>query len=211
MVTSYYTELLLFIPVTCLSLPQLGLCYSTEIPIFLFSTSRKVSPPFSPRSRTAFPGILGLVSPTFPVEFSCCLLYYCSITPALFWVASMCCLSSPSKLLPCGDFVLLVFVSCTGPALIPLLPYCSVKCWVNTCDVMENAERFEIHFGKESVDTDATCKGALPCLPLSVLWSVGSRRPETQHWFCHHLATTFRHFKMVLVKRRLILPLFKIR
>lgn len=195
----------------CFSLPQLGFCYSTEIPIFLFSASWKVSPPFSPRSRTAFPGILGLVSPTFPVEFSCCILCYCSITLGLFWVASMYCLSSLSKVFPCGDFVLLVFVSCTGPALILLLPYCSIKCWVNTCDIMGTTERFEIHLGKESVDADATCKGTSPCLSLSILWSVGSRRPETQHWFCYYLATTFRHFKVVLVKRRLILPLFKIR
>lgn len=47
-----------------------------------------------------------------------------------------------------------------------------MKCWINTCDIMENREKFEIHLGKQSIDTDTVCKGALP-LPSSfniVVW-----------------------------------------
>lgn len=63
----------------------------------------------------ALPNVLGLVSPILQVEFTCCLLCYCSKSPCLFSVVNTYFLSFLLVSFLCaGVFVLLTFVSSEG-------------------------------------------------------------------------------------------------
>lgn len=81
----------------------------------------------------------------------------------LFWTVSICYFS----LLFVSCYVqgfcnihISIFYSASGDSLT--LYYCSIKCWINTCDIMECMEKFEIHLGKQSIGTGTNSKGALP-------------------------------------------------
>lgn len=107
--------------------------------------SRAVLPPGrgpAPRLRTALRRVEDLFPQVFrwhlPAPFSPVLLCSCSESPCLFWVVNMHYLSFLLVSCLCtGIFVLFIFVYSTGPRMILFTFYCSIKCWINTCDIMK--------------------------------------------------------------------------
>ena len=113
---------------------------------------------------------------------------YCSKSSFLFWTVNICYFSLLFVSCYMQGFCnihISIFYSASGDSLT--LYYCSIKCWFNTCDIMECIEKFEIHLGKQSIGSGTNSKGALPLLSLWVLRSLWVRRPDSYHWFCHQL------------------------
>lgn len=164
----------------CSFLPQLGCSCSTDLTLVSLLCWLKVSPPSQPWSRwSSNSHVLGPISPqllgqSWPACLSAVLLWCHSESPCL----PMGSLSSArgcfcSEILSYSYLYHLQGLGWFCGHLIIAQQSISQHMWI-----MENIEVFEIHLGKQSVATDTNYKGALPCLFLSLLWSLSIRRPE---------------------------------
>lgn len=129
----------------------------------------RTSPPSRPRSRNSGLNSISKCSRTrFPNSSNgICSLFCCAaLLPLRISLFILRCKHVLSPHSACKLRILLIFVYSVGPGMILLKLYCSIKCWINTCDTTKNSEKIEIHLGKQSVDTDTNYKGALPYLSL---------------------------------------------
>lgn len=169
--TSHCTELFMPHSLSVSLLCQLGFCYSTRESSFFSSLANWESSPLSrPGTNTSDLNSISWSSGTclpnssnenylLPFLLSFC---YCSKS-FLFWIVNVCYFSLLFVSCYMQGFCnthISIFYSTSGDSLI--LYYCSIKCWINTCDIMECIEKLEIHLGKQSRDTRTNSKGALP-------------------------------------------------